>query len=187
MNYQQLINQSHPYKEEDFKERCLVKTKSLKGKTLLIEKQTYESYLALKKKLEKEQIEIGLIDAYRTINAQQEIWNWYEREFGLDYTRRYVAIPGTSEHHTGLAIDIGIVVDGKIYDELDGILTQQKKLSAIFSSLKEYGFILRYPLGKENVTGYSYEPWHFRYVGVGFAKELDWMGCTLEEYLHEKK
>jgi D-alanyl-D-alanine carboxypeptidase len=86
-----------------------------------------------------------------------------------------VAIPGTSEHQLGLALDI--------------IAEYDEDSTATWVWLKEncarYGFILRYPAGKEEITGYSYEPWHFRYVGEEAAEEIMSRGITLEEYLAE--
>ena len=89
-------------------------------------------------------------------------------KYGADYVKNYVAEPGFSEHHTGLAIDL--------------YLESVDAWAKIEARLPELGFILRYPLGKENITGYSYEPWHIRYVGKDAAEEIMSEGITLEEY-----
>jgi LAS superfamily LD-carboxypeptidase LdcB len=97
--------------------------------------------------------------------------------------KQYVAVPGYSEHHTGLAVDICLVVDGKIIDDHDEMIAQKEIFAQIHPLLAEYGFILRYPQGRENITGYSYEPWHFRYVGIETAKKISGAGLVMEEYM----
>ncbi|MBQ1805909.1 MAG: M15 family metallopeptidase, partial [Oscillospiraceae bacterium] len=90
-------------------------------------------------------------------------------KYGTDYVKAYVAVPGYSEHHTGLAIDL--------------YLESPDVWAKIHAKLADCGFILRYPQGKEAVTGYAYEPWHIRYVGVETAREITARGLALEEYL----
>ena len=103
------------------------------------------------------------------------------KKYGLDYAEEVVAMPGTSEHHTGLAIDIIINIDGNWIVENDELIKEEEIFKKIHSSLKYFGFILRYPKGKEDITGYPYEPWHIRYVGIDVAKNMG--DITLEEYL----
>ena len=118
-----------------------------------------------------------LNSAYRDINYQQKLWdNRYNNyikagktpEEATKLTGQVVAIPGTSEHHLGLAVDI---------TGTQGMYNWLAKHSW------EYGFILRYPADKIHVTGIIYEPWHFRYVGKEMAKDIYQSGLTLEEYL----
>ena len=90
-----------------------------------------------------------------------------------------VAIPGTSEHHTGLAVDI---VDAS-YNHLNHEQAKRPTQKWLMEHCHEYGFILRYPKGKTDSTGIIYEPWHYRYVGTELAQELHDAGLTLEEYL----
>ena len=94
----------------------------------------------------------------------------------------YSAYPGTSEHQTGLCVDF-------ITDEMGGELTEAFEESAAFAWLSEnaykFGFILRYPKGKEGVTGYTYEPWHYRFVGREAATDMYCSGLTLEQYLEK--
>ncbi|MBR2937492.1 MAG: M15 family metallopeptidase, partial [Oscillospiraceae bacterium] len=85
---------------------------------------------------------------------------------------RLVALPGTSGHQTGLAVDVGSTKEGHQWLANNGW---------------KYGFILRYPEGKEEITGLDYEPWHFRYVGKELAKEIYDSGLCLEEYLEMMK
>jgi D-alanyl-D-alanine carboxypeptidase len=94
----------------------------------------------------------------------------------------FSAYPGRSEHHTGLAIDI-------TSESMDWALSQDfasyPEGQWLDEHCQDYGFILRYQKGKEDITGYQYEPWHFRYVGKEVAKEIMSRGITFEEYLGE--
>mgnify|MGYP001045035753 CR=1 FL=1 len=94
-------------------------------------------------------------------------------------SKKSVAVPGTSEHATGLAVDI---ISGQYtgLDDKQGDTAEQEWLMA---HCQEYGFILRFPKDKSNVTGIVYEPWHYRYVGKEAAKKITEQGITLEEYL----
>lgn len=94
-----------------------------------------------------------------------------------------ISPPGYSEHQTGLAVDI-VAESYQILDETQELTPENKWLQ---EHCYEYGFILRYPKGKEDVTGYNYEAWHFRYVGREAAKDIHNMGITLEEYLNLQK
>lgn len=121
------------------------------------------------------------VSGYRSFAEQQRIWDDTIVESGLEYTRKYVAVPGHSEHQTGLAIDLGIKKDDIDFICPDfpysGICQTFRELAA------EYGFIERYPKGKENITHIGHEPWHFRYVGVEHAKAIAEKNVTLEEYV----
>ena len=136
----------------------------------------------MKEYLESINIKIGITSAYRTISYQEKLYNELIEEKGLEYTKTHVAVPSFSEHHTGLAIDIGVFISGKYTDEVN-----EKTLSIyeeIHKHLYKFGFILRYPKEKEKITGYSYEPWHIRYVGNIPAKIIYDNNLTLEEYLN---
>ena len=95
---------------------------------------------------------------------------------GEEKALQVVALPGTSEHQLGLALDIIAEFDA------DNTATWQW----LKQHCAEYGFILRYPADKEEITGISYEPWHFRYVGVEAAREIMSSGVCLEEYLEQR-
>ncbi|MCM1120201.1 MAG: M15 family metallopeptidase [bacterium] len=123
---------------------------------------------------------IALVSGWRSMAEQQAIWNSCLKENGPEYTRTYVAVPGHSEHQTGLAIDLGLRqehIDFICPEFPDvGVCGQFKRQAA------SHGFILRYPAGKEAVTGIGCEPWHFRYVGVPHARIMEENNQTLEEY-----
>lgn len=125
--------------------------------------------------------EIVPVSAWRSMEEQQGIWDDTIAESGLEYTRKYVAIPGHSEHQTGLAIDLGLK-----QDEID-FICPEFPYTGICQRFREkaadYGFIERYPKGKEEVTGIGHEPWHFRYVGIPHARIMKENELTLEEYM----
>lgn len=126
---------------------------------------------------------ITAVSGWRSFKEQVEIYRSSLTENGEDFTRKYVAWPGCSEHETGLAIDLGLTMEHMdfICPEFpyDGICDHFRALAP------DYGFILRYTKEKEAITGISEEPWHFRYVGVPHARIITDRGLCLEEYWEE--
>lgn len=124
---------------------------------------------------------IRINSGFRSKERQQEIWEEMLETKGEAYTKQYVAVPGHSEHETGLAVDLGLrrnMFQLKSAPFLyDGICKKFRK------EMAKFGFIERYPKGKEEVTGIGHEPWHFRYVGVPHAMIMEEKGFTLEEYI----
>ena len=122
------------------------------------------------------------VSGWRSQEEQQAIWDDTIRLSGMEFTRKYVARPGCSEHQTGLAIDLGAR-----REEVDFIrpdFPETGLCGAFRRRAADCGYILRYPAGKEAITGITCEPWHFRYVGVPHARIMASSGLTLEEY-HE--
>lgn len=121
------------------------------------------------------------VSGYRSQEEQQRIWDDSLRENGVEFTKKYVAVPGHSEHQTGLAIDLGLKAEHIDFIRPDfpysGICQIFREKAA------KYGFILRYPEGKEKITGIGHEPWHFRYVGAPHAQVMAEADLTLEEYI----
>ena len=116
------------------------------------------------------------VSTYRDYEYQNKLYNMYVEEKGLDYADKCSARPGHSEHQTGLAVDVeGSNHD---YDEFEN----SKEFIWMKENAYKYGFILRYPKGKEKITGFKYEPWHYRYVGLDTAKTIHDENLTLEEY-----
>ena len=149
-----------------------------------IEAKTFEYFVQLRQQLLSDyNITIELDSVYRSVARQQEIWDEFVEKYGINYTEKYVAKPGYSEHHTGLAVDICLVVNGTVIDDNDEMIKQKEIFEKIHKLLPDYGFILRYLEGKEKITGYSYEPWHLRFVEIDKAKNITARGITLEEYL----
>lgn len=134
---------------------------------------------------EKEDIHLCGVSGYRPYTRQKELYEaaLARREKLLerdgDAPMIAVAPPGSSEHQTGLALDVSCPSENYELEESFALTAEGKWLS-IYAS--HYGFILRYPRGKESVTGFPYEPWHIRYVGNPLALYLSLTGLTLEEY-----
>lgn len=154
------------------------------GDEVQTESTAYEEYLKLRDELEAEGIHTELDSAYRSVAAQQKIVDDFTEKYGEDYVKKYVAVPGYSEHHTGLALDLYLIVDDKTVYENEDLVQYPEIWDKIHAKLADHGFILRYLPGKADITGYSYEPWHIRYIGsTETAKEIMDKGITLEEYL----
>ena len=180
-----LVNKDHLFNEDMIKDFEMIEYENYNEDTLYVESEAFKHFEMLKAHLKVDGIIIDLIDAYRSLETQEAIFLDYYKKYGMDYAETYVAMPGTSEHHTGLALDIAINKDGKWIDENADLFKEEETFSKIHSCLKYFGFILRYPKGKEDITGYGYEPWHIRYVGEEIANEIG--DLTLEEYLLNKK
>ena len=119
------------------------------------------------------------VSAYRSHRTQTGLFNHYVERDGEEAAKKYSAVPGTSEHETGLAID---VTGGDGTCAAESCFADKEEAKWLAENSADYGFIIRYPDGKEEMTGYKYEPWHLRYVGVDLAKEVTSQGLTLEEY-----
>ena len=119
------------------------------------------------------------VSGYRSYERQKDIYEQNLAVKGEALTSLYSARPGTSEHQTGLAMDISAP---SIRSALTTDVENTPEGKWLRENAPAYGFILRYPAGKENITGYAYEPWHFRYVGKNLAAYLKREGLTLEEY-----
>ena len=185
-NYLVLVNKVEKLPDNYEATVQLINVTNSFGKKFQIEKETYEHFVKLRDDLlTNDGIQIELDSVYRSVARQREIVVEFTEQYGADYVKKYVAVPGFSEHHTGLAVDICLVVNGRIIDDNDEMIAQPEIFSKIHKKLADYGFILRYLPGKEDITGYAYEPWHFRYVGEKAAKEIYAKNLTLEEYLIE--
>ncbi|MCR5672346.1 MAG: M15 family metallopeptidase [Lachnospiraceae bacterium] len=133
-------------------------------------------------------VDLMICSAYRSYERQKTLFNNKINKLmdsGMTYLESYkvgsmnVTVPGTSEHHLGLALDI---LTGS-YTTMDDGFGETEAGKWLAQNAPDYGFILRYPQGKEEITGIVYEPWHFRYVGTKYAKDITKRGVCLEEYL----
>lgn len=179
--YLTLVNAAHPLKDEDrrkLEEHLMPADEDFPE--ILMEETAARALRALLRELGAEG-QIVPVSGYRTMEEQTQIYEDSLRENGGEFTKKFVALPGCSEHQTGLAIDLGLCKD-----EIDFIcpdfpyegICQKFRLMA-----QDYGFVERYPAGKEAVTGIGHEPWHFRYVGRPHARIMTDRGLVLEEYL----
>lgn len=140
-----------------------------------------EAFESLSKDAKELGYTILAVSAYRDYHYQEELYAYYVKEKGVAYASLCSALPGHSEHQTGLALDVeGSNHD---YDEFE----KSKEFDWMKENAHHYGFILRYPKGKEKITGFKYEPWHYRYVGVEVATYLYENNLTLEEYTKKRK
>lgn len=137
------------------------------------------AYLDMREQALAEDIHMVICSAYRSYELQSTLYNRYLSTKGEEWTKLHSAYPGTSEHQTGLALDItskemGYGLDVSFENTKEGIWLKEH--------CWEYGFIIRYPEGKTDITGYTYEPWHIRYVGEEYAAYIMKEGLTLEEF-----
>lgn len=176
-----LVNKEHFFNENMLKDFEMIEYENYKEETKYIEKETFRHFEMLRAHLKIDNIIIDIDGAYRSLESQENLFLHFMKKYGLDYTEQIVAMPGTSEHHTGQAIDLSIKKDGIWIEENDDLMKEVEIWKRIHKSLKYFGFILRYPKNKEHITGYPYEPWHIRYIGEEAAMQIG--DLTLEEYL----
>ncbi|MEG0286313.1 MULTISPECIES: D,D-carboxypeptidase/D,D-dipeptidase VanXY [Vagococcus] len=177
-NYLQLVNQHFPVRD---KERpCLLEQAPFTDKNLLLDSVVAKKLKALVEAVGL-QDKVIVTDGFRTKEMQQQIWDETIQEKGELFTRKYVAKPGCSEHELGLAVDMGLAEVANDY--ICPSFSEGPVVERFLKEMPEYGFILRYPEGKEAVTGISYEPWHFRYVGTPHSQIITQQGWVLEEYI----
>lgn len=137
--------------------------------------ETRNNFNRMKSAAEEEKLDIFISSGYRSYNRQKTLYNNYVSNEGKEEADTYSARPGHSEHQSGLALDVNTVDDS---------FANTEEAKWLAKNCYKYGFILRYPKGKSNETGYKYEPWHFRYVGEDLATKLynngNWI--TMENY-----
>lgn len=135
------------------------------------------------KAAQKEKLNLVAASGYRSYERQERIYKANVEKMGQEEADKVSAFPGASEHQTGLAIDVTSPEMGYGLDEAFGDTEEGKWLA---DHAYKYGFIIRYPEGRTEDTGYNYEPWHLRYVGEEAAGEIHEKELILEEYVHEK-
>ena len=179
-----LINKQHPVPEDyDFEFGSI---KTMKG-TMKCDERIIDSLLSMIQDAEEDGVTLAICSPYRDQDYQEFLFNRKIEAYmkvGMSYMDAYavssqaVTVPGASEHQIGLAFDI---VSDK-YTELNAGFAETDAGKWLAQNSSEYGFILRYPLGKEDITGIEFEPWHFRYVGKDAATIISEEGITLEEF-----
>lgn len=150
------------------------------GSPVLLEREAARALEALMETLDGWR-SIVPVSGWRSFQEQEDIYQDSLREHGPEFTRKYVALPGHSEHQTGLAIDLGL--RGPELDFICPAFPYEGICQRFRARAADFGFVERYPAGKETVTGIAHEPWHFRYVGPAHAQEMVRRGLVLEEYL----
>ncbi|MFB9277910.1 M15 family metallopeptidase [Cohnella cellulosilytica] len=145
-------------------------------------KEAAKALEKLFKGAEDDGIELKAVSGYRSYSTQKSIFESNAQRKGEEVANRTSARPGQSEHQTGLAMDVSSASVSYGLEESFGDTKEGKWLA---KNAADYGFIIRYPKGKEDLTGYSYEPWHVRYVGEQIAKDVTNKKVTLEQYFEE--
>lgn len=173
-----MVNKDNPlsldYISKDMVKPKILFIESATEEEKYMQKQASEAVEELIKDASKSGIELIGTSAYRSYNKQQEIYENNVNIRGQEEADKYAAHAGKSEHQTGLAIDI--TNKERWFDK------STKEAQWLANNAHRFGFILRYPEGKEDITGYNYEPWHIRYVGKDNAEKIYREGITLEEY-----
>lgn len=182
-----IVNQQHPIQKELKFERFLIGKETINTSII-------NSLSRLFSEAEKNGFRFTLVSGYRSIAYQKNLFDQsvqrhrdadYSLEQAQNMTLSYSQMPGSSEHHTGLAVDIidtAFLNDRQdLYDDVDQLISQQW----LINHAVDYGFILRYPKTKVNWTGINYEPWHFRFVGQENAIYMTKNGLSLEEYIED--
>ena len=164
---------SKDYEVEDLK--TISKTYSY-GDNKKLNKEAYDAFISLADDAKKEGYTILIVSSYRTYQDQEDVWKDYKASFGTKKADAYAARAGSSEHETGLAIDVAD------YNDKNDKFEATESFKWMQTNAHKYGYILRYPKGKENITGYSYEAWHYRYVGIDNATKVYNEGITYDEY-----
>ena len=186
IDYKVLVNKQHALPEGWEDEVELVSFTNSENWGGEVEVKTYEAYLALKQDLEADGVFIDLDSAYRSVESQQRVWDDFTKDYGEEYTKQHVAVPGYSEHHTGLALDLFLILDGKAVYLNEEMVQHPDVWEKIHAKLADHGFILRLLPGMKIQTGFSYEPWHIRYLDdPDLAREITEAGITYEKYLGE--
>ena len=199
--YLKLINRNQPFDESMMSDFEYETVTDCSGETF-VEKQTLKSFNELAKYLEETYgITVKIISAGRTVEHQKQIYENSRARKGFDYAGKHIAEPGHSEHHLGLALDIEVHLTKpkfiqKLIDKSKFIKryfdTRERELGKtdeilhlVHNVLCHYGFILRYPENKQNITGYESNPYHIRYVGEKHAERIFESKITLDEYVRQ--
>ena len=178
-----LVNESYPL---DTNYQPELTTVDEKGNA--VDSRIAESLNKMLEDANKAGLNPQIVSSYRSYDNQKTVFNqtmqgWLNQGYGYidayNETKKSVAVPGISEHATGLALDI-VSPD---YSELDEKQAETKEQKWLMENCQNYGFILRYPQDKSDITNIIYEPWHYRYVGEEAATEIMEKALTLEEYL----
>ena len=140
-----------------------------------MEKVAADAFMKMADAAKKDGYSLRNVSGYRSYNTQKYLYNNYVSRDGVKNADTYSARPGSSEHQTGLATDINTASSAAHFENT-------KTYAWLIKNSYKYGFILRYPEGKTFITGYKYEPWHYRYVGIEVAKIIYDKQITYEEY-----
>lgn len=142
--------------------------------------EALDAFYQMKQDAKEQGITLNIRSGFRDTNTQEILFNTYAQRDGIEKANRYSAKPCHSEHETGLAIDI---TNSNTSKSIGDWFNETDEAKWLYENAYNYGFILRYPNGKEHITGYKYESWHYRYIGTEHSKNFAMNDLTLEEYL----
>jgi len=142
-----------------------------------LREDAYQAFISMVKAMKTDGLSgIYVYSGYRSYETQENIYNRYVTRNGQEWADRYSARPGHSEHQLGLAADVAAVSNAS------GGFDKTEEFTWLMTNAYKYGWILRYPEDKEVITGYGYEPWHYRYLGIDLATKVYESGLTYDEY-----
>ena len=170
-----LVNKFY-YLDKDYVPEDMVIIESKYGVSQYLKKDVYNAYINMWNDAKANGLTLYINSPYRSYNTQYGLYHNYGKRDGYNLADTYSARPGYSEHQTGLAFDVTSLSTN--FDTFG----YSNEYNWLQEHAAEYGFILRYPKGKEYITGYQYESWHYRYVGVEAAKYIKENNLTFEEY-----
>lgn len=183
--YLLLVNKTHPL-DENYKPDDLSPIKyyasDRSADSRYMRQEAADHFHQLVEAAKAEGHEIVMTTAYRSYGFQSILYNNYVQKHGEEAANKFSAKPGQSEHQTGLCTDVS---SPSVNYQLTTDYGEAPEGKWLAEHAHEFGFIIRFPQGKEDITGYQYEPWHIRYVGQPAADEIYEKGITLEEYLGE--
>ena len=146
------------------------------GDNQMLTKETYDAFLDMWKAAKEENLNLIINSSYRSFEDQKEVYEYYKDTLGEEAANKRAAKEGFSEHQTGMAIDI------QTYGSRASTFEEFDEFKWLQENAYKYGFILRYPKDKEYLTGYEYESWHYRYVGIEAATYIQENNITFDEY-----
>lgn len=182
-----LVNKEHPLPDN-----YQFVQKTLPGYSMTVDERIYDPLLTMLNAGKKEGCRFLICSAYRSYTRQSQIYNTHIRDYraqgyseeqAKERTELSIAVPGSSEHQTGMAVDIVATY----YQQLNHNFANTKEAKWLKEHAHEYGFILRYPEDKTDITKITFEPWHFRYVGIETAAEIHTLNICYEEYIALKE
>lgn len=171
-----LVNK-YNYLRDDFVPNNLVEmTLPYSKEGIYLVEEAKDNFYKLVDKAKEEGLTIRAISAYRGYTYQKRLYDKYVEADGVNKADTYSARPGFSDHQTGLAIDVDNTISS--FENF----TNTREYQWMLDNSYKYGFILRYPSGKESITTYQFESWHYRYVGLKLAKKIKASNLTFDEY-----
>ena len=178
-----VVNKTHDL-PSDYEPEDLILPDVSTTKKLYVREIIHEDLKEMFEDAKSQDIYLSITSGYRSYQYQKTLFNNYAARDGIEAASRYSARPGQSEHQTGLALDLASQ-SGKC--TLSTCFKDTDEGKWLKENAWKYGFVLRYPEGKEEITGYMFEPWHFRYVGKKEAKKIFESDLTIEEYYESEK